>query len=625
MSKRRREGMTPTLFPFLAVLVCTMGTLMLLLTIVTQKAKEQGKADAEALAHAEVETVIEDADWQSDQLQQVRQHHTQELEKRRDQLAHLEDHLQRLNQQLRNLTDQVAAAQDPSEVTAIEADVERLKQKAQSLQTELAKQAAEDEVTRKRPPKVALLPFRGPNGTMRRPIYIECVDDQIIIQPEGIRLPLNALRGPLGPGNPLDAGLRAIRTHYQSIDPEPPYPLLVVRPNGILAYAVARTAMAAWDDQFGYELVPAEVELAFQPPDPRLKDSMQKAIAEAVQRRNTMMAAMPGRFRDDEADAVDRIIQSAQQAGRQTAGNPARGASQLQPIEDGDFQPATGSFGDQALRGNGQNGNGGGASGEGIAVNNPELAGGGTASGIGGGFGGAATPPSLNGGSSMNAFGGSSAMASSTNATSSRSSGGDRLSGGSGNQASGNTATGNTATGSARGASNDIAMSGPGGGSSMMSVGSSNDQMDPGNAKNQNNAATKSSSATSANGGKASTSQPLSRSRGKNWALPENARTQGPAVVRKIHVRCFPDRYEILNPTGQPTRFVIDSAKPDAAVVAMTTNIRQRVEGWGAALAGGRWEPTLVVEVMSDGQAAYDDMRRLLEGSGLVVNIRTAL
>ena len=34
----------------------------------------------------------------------------------------------------------------------------------------------------------ALIPYDGPNGTRRRPIYIECREDSILLQPEGIVL-----------------------------------------------------------------------------------------------------------------------------------------------------------------------------------------------------------------------------------------------------------------------------------------------------------------------------------------------------------------------------------------------------------------------------------------------------
>ena len=57
-----------------------------------------------------------------------------------------------------------------------------------------------------------------------------------------------------------------------------PYPLLIVAPDGIESYGLARAAMNSWDDQFGYELVPAGVELAFPKADPVLEDKVAAAI-----------------------------------------------------------------------------------------------------------------------------------------------------------------------------------------------------------------------------------------------------------------------------------------------------------------------------------------------------------
>ncbi len=65
-------------------------------------------------------------------------------------------------------------------------------------------------------------------------------------------------------------------------DTTPPYPLLVVRPDGIETYGAARKAMLDWDDQFGYELVPADVKLAFSKPDANLKQRVEIAIREAA-------------------------------------------------------------------------------------------------------------------------------------------------------------------------------------------------------------------------------------------------------------------------------------------------------------------------------------------------------
>ena len=43
MSRRDRQGLSPSLFPFLAVLVCTLGTLILLLALVAQNATDSAQ------------------------------------------------------------------------------------------------------------------------------------------------------------------------------------------------------------------------------------------------------------------------------------------------------------------------------------------------------------------------------------------------------------------------------------------------------------------------------------------------------------------------------------------------------------------------------------------------------
>src|SRR5207247_5629017 len=79
----------------------------------------------------------------------------------------------------------------------------------------------------------------GSNGTVRRPIYIECTAESVILQPEKIVLPPHVLE-PDGTGENLLA--RAVRTlggyyaAHNAANEQPtdrsdaqPYPLLVVR------------------------------------------------------------------------------------------------------------------------------------------------------------------------------------------------------------------------------------------------------------------------------------------------------------------------------------------------------------------------------------------------------------
>ena len=142
----------------------------------------------------------------------------------------------------------------------------------------------------------AIIPYFGPNQTRRRPIYIECRADKVILQPEGIELKPSDFEGPPGPGNPLAAALRAAREHISQVDrmhvekAGEPYPLLLVRPDGILAYYIARNAMSSWGAEFGYEFIGDDWKLAFPAVDPQLAEVEQQAVGEARVRIQYAMA-----------------------------------------------------------------------------------------------------------------------------------------------------------------------------------------------------------------------------------------------------------------------------------------------------------------------------------------------
>ena len=67
--------------------------------------------------------------------------------------------------------------------------------------------AASDGATDK-PAKYSVVPYEGPFRTNRRPIYLECRKDTVVLQPEGIVFTETGFQGPMGPGNPLAAALR---------------------------------------------------------------------------------------------------------------------------------------------------------------------------------------------------------------------------------------------------------------------------------------------------------------------------------------------------------------------------------------------------------------------------------
>lgn len=313
MRRRRiaKEAVSVSLFPFLAVLICTMGALIVLLVLVVQQARVQAdtishdreqQAEAQQASLQQLKQEEEDSLWEADILQQQRSELTDQLADKRLELSHLEDHIRRLEQQWEKMKAEAELMQQSSQAgatdqAAAQAELDRLQAEIEAIKNRL-EQARKELAERER--FYAIIPYRGPNGTQRRPIYIECRQSGIVIHPEEIKLLPRDFEGPLGPGNPLDAALRAIREHWARVEGDAyssePYPLLIVRPDGSVAYAMARAAMAAWDDEFGYELVEDDLELAYPPSDPTLKRLLEATVEAARKRQQILAAAMPSRF-----------------------------------------------------------------------------------------------------------------------------------------------------------------------------------------------------------------------------------------------------------------------------------------------------------------------------------------
>ena len=288
-----------TLFPFLAVLICTMGALLVLLVVISKRAQATAEVahqgiteDAKAVAEEQRITLTED----SQKLHQLRNEITDHLAERRRALAHIEDHMRRLGEKIRQL--QVISVD-------IDKDPESRQENLAALKAELANLAAAkkevqqllDELRAAAPqkPSYRIVPYHGSNGTIRKPIYLECREDGVHFQPEGIHITQKDFARPLGPENPLAAGIRAqsgyLREHRSSSENRiDPYPLLIVRPSGIPAYYAARIAIRSWEAEFGYELVDEDISLDFQAPDPTLARVTQEAIDIARPRHQFMVA-----------------------------------------------------------------------------------------------------------------------------------------------------------------------------------------------------------------------------------------------------------------------------------------------------------------------------------------------
>jgi len=293
-----------SLFPFLAVLICTMGALILLLVVIARQARIEA-AQSAILQTSEKQDRLETerrlVQERISRLKASREKTQSQLAEARLQLGRIEDDAQNLRDRLASLEAAWAELESlQSDGTRrqqeLQAELLRLKTKIAATQQQLA-EAQRAAAGRRR--SYAVVPYQGPNETHRRPIYLECRADAVVLQPEGIVFTESDFAGPLGPGNPLDVALRATRQHLagqREIDSETsgePYPLLLVRPDGIEAYYAARAAMQSWAADFGYELIGQDWKLDFQPPDPRLAELLSQVVDAARARQARLAQAVP--------------------------------------------------------------------------------------------------------------------------------------------------------------------------------------------------------------------------------------------------------------------------------------------------------------------------------------------
>jgi hypothetical protein len=563
---RRHRGKSQlgvSLFPFLAVLICTMGALIVLLLLIMQQARVQAQelavqtpsAEELAAAAAELQIKREDAQWRREALENQRAQGTQQLADQRLALAHLEDHIRRLQEHWRDLELQAEQLQSQGQAKEstrdnVQAQIAAAREEIKLAQSELA---AAQAAARQKPRSYSLIPYEGPNGTSRRPIYIECTSDCIMIQPEGVTLDARDFEGPLGPGNSLDACLRAIREYLArspaQIQQGEPYPLLVVRPSGVVAYAAARSAMKSWDDEFGYELIEDDTTLAYPAPDPRLKALLERAIVEARQRQQLLAAAAPSRFR-----------------GSSIAGG--RGGESF-----GGFSAL---FRDDPYINAASGGNGG------SEETSPET-------GIGSGGGGA--------------YSGGQAGSKNKTSRGADSPGGfypPKYQGGRGQgQRTGQAAATGTAA-SGQGSKNGAPP--PGATSVAMPGGLSGGNAD----------------STPSTDEQAATAQPIAQRRGANWAL-RNYSQQSIGITRPVRVRVWTDKLEILPERGtkDAARTVAIDGSMSEATQRLVEQMDAEVETWGIAFSNGYWKPVLTLETAPGAEYRARELEALLEGSGL--------
>lgn len=334
----RDNSTAVSLFPFLAVLLCTMGALIVLLVVMAQAASrraeivlaeqaeqaEQTEKPGQAaepvkeVAPAAVVPQIDPnviqaaadelqlAKQRAAELASLEQEAARALRDEQAKLANIEDHTRRLKDELVDLYQAERQLKELEE--SYTEDQSLAKQELERLQELIAESEAtiedlkDQQVAKKT--SYAIIPFEGGNHTYRRPLYIECLKDRVVIQPEGTVLLKNDFRGPLGVGNPLNAVLRAARKYYVQQASEhgdevasEPYPLVIGRPESLELYNVVVQILELSDLDYGYELIDEQWELEYPLPNAELAKLEQEAVVASRLRRSVLARAAPNAYR----------------------------------------------------------------------------------------------------------------------------------------------------------------------------------------------------------------------------------------------------------------------------------------------------------------------------------------
>ncbi|TWT71079.1 hypothetical protein [Crateriforma conspicua] len=662
MSRRKRNAISPTLFPFLAVLVCTLGTLILLLALVAREAKTTAQQKQETpapppthpLTAKAASQLIADEQFRAKQLVSFRQEQTDELQRRRDELTHLEVATEALKDRLRKLRDEVQLASETVDVEEIAEETLVLLQEEIEDEQQAVDELKEELETGQ--PRVVIVPHKGPNGTDRRAIYVECTADGVTIWPEGVTITPVQMADTTRDANPLDAALRAVRYHVAQNygDAAPPYPLLIVRPDGTETYALARMAMQDWDDQFGYELVPDDIELAFPAPDAQLKEALQVAIRRTVASQRVRYAGLGrsggrgGPLGVSRSGTVDNPYfgdaPTAEGGGDGSGPNSGGGdsyAGSTKPAKPLPVLSAAELDRQGQARGYQDFAHAGSITStydtrsdidrivDSIPRDSATIAGSDSTDLLGGqaadgrsaethGSSAAKDPPSLARSGEDTAgqpFDASMASLGSPQQSQSQSDTGSPSS----NDASDNFQLPGesdvaSATPSTMSGQNAQASASPA--ASMQRPGATPSSETPPDQDPSQPASPSVSASLSPQ------QSPVQRM-GRNWALPDAiAQMRGTEVVRPIPMHCYHDRFvlvDTVNPSRSQT-FRFANGDINSATMKLAAAIRDRVATWGTSLPGGRWQPRLEVQVMPYAAGRYDQLRTLLHGSGVEVH-----
>ncbi len=346
MSSRPKSSQAIALFPFLAVLVCTMGALIFLLLIITRLSADQPVAEVDPASQTpqlDIANTVAIApvylpppvDTEPEEPEEPEQPAEPTIDVRAVAIAQRQREQESLNAQWQAKVEHLSAAHEErlrllsqrqqlnkvasQRAVAMQTELKTLEVKLGRMTGELSASSTEDGTAKERieletqikalkrrmraaqqssgEDKFEVIPFDIITGTSRRPILIECTAKGLRFIPEDITVTPEDLAGFTPNVNPLLVGAGALVNYWTAWNirqPNParepePYVLLLVRPSGTIAYYVAIKMLSDLRQPHGYELIEEDTVLQMPPVDAGAKAACEAAISRLLAERNQAM------------------------------------------------------------------------------------------------------------------------------------------------------------------------------------------------------------------------------------------------------------------------------------------------------------------------------------------------
>jgi hypothetical protein len=303
--RRPRNKLEVSTFPFLAVLLCAMGALILILMVFDRRAKlaanERNRLAADAKLRERSEEIKKlKATWQKEDLaaaeDEVRargrleglvtqgknlQVREEEIRKR---LHQTQRKWEALDQWIRESKSRIEIKKDRKEVLVRHLEMEKREgqaalEKLTEKERELAELNSRVVALKKlladlksggvKPAEsYSIVPYFGKKGESKKPIYVECTGGGVVFHPGVVAF------GPEEAAPIRDEVFRRARVLHEEVTsngsiPPAPFLLLLIRPEGIESYWKLQKILRSDKVEFGYELIDGDWKLDF-PDDARL-------------------------------------------------------------------------------------------------------------------------------------------------------------------------------------------------------------------------------------------------------------------------------------------------------------------------------------------------------------------